>query len=304
MRQRQKLIVIVGPTASGKSELAVLLAKKYNGEIISADSRQVYRGLDIGTAKVAGTWRNGIFAYKKIAHHCIGFVSPRKTYSVAQFQECAARAVRNIAQRGKIPVVAGGAGLWIDALIYDWHLPHVAPNLKLRRRLEKKSAAQLVTMLKKLNPRRAQTIEQKNPRRLIRAIEIAHALGSVPKLKKRGRYDALIIGLSPAPVVLEKQIRTRAQKMIQGGLISEIKKLRALKISTKRIREFGFEYRAGLEYLDGALSQADLLKRIAVETRQYAKRQMTWFKRNPDIIWNPPARNIQKRITAFLRWNT
>lgn len=296
-RARQRLIVVVGPTASGKSELAVRIAKKYNGEIISADSRQVYRGLDIGTAKVPGAWRNGIFYYKKIPHHCVDFFSPRKTYSVAEYQVCANAAVRDIAHRGKIPILVGGTGLWVDAVVYGWRLPHILPNQKLRTRLDKKSATELFAILKKLDPERAKTIEQKNPRRLIRAIEIAHAIGSVPKLKKRSPYEALWIGLNPTSATLEKRIRTRARKMVRTGLISEIKKLRALRVTIKRIREFGFEYRAGLEYLDGTLSRAELLRRITIQTRQYAKRQMTWFKRNPDIIWNPSA----QRLTALLR---
>lgn len=299
--RRQKLIVIVGPTASGKSELGVEIAKKYNGEIISADSRQVYRGLDIGTAKVRGEWRDRIFVYKKIPHHCIDFASPRKAYSVAQYQRCAAKAIQRIAQKGKIPILVGGTGLWIDAVVHEWRFPRVSPNQKLRQRLERKTPAELLVMLKKLDPRRAKSIEQKNPRRLIRAIEIAHVIGSVPKLKKRSPYEALWIGLNPTSATLEKRIRTRARKMIRAGLISEIKKLRALGISTKRIREFGFEYRAGLEYLDGTLSRAELLRRITTQTCQYAKRQMTWFKRNPDIIWNPSGRTMRKAVAKFLQ---
>lgn len=311
-RKRQKLIVIVGPTASGKSELAVTVAQKYNGEIISADSRQVYRGLDIGTAKVRGKWKlyrsptsigsrtSREFTYRGIPHHCIDFVSPRKTYSVAQFQQCAANEIRAISRRGKIPIVVGGTALWVDALVYNWRLPHVVPNARLRNQLEKKSPAQLLAMLEKLDPKRAETVEQKNPRRLIRAIEIATALGSVPALEKPASYDALWIGLNPAPATLEKRIKSRAQKMIAAGLVNEIKKLKRARVAKKRIHEFGFEYRAGLHYLDGTLSQDELLERIVKETRQYAKRQMTWFRRNPDIIWNPSAREIQKRIIVFL----
>ncbi|MBI4225315.1 MAG: tRNA (adenosine(37)-N6)-dimethylallyltransferase MiaA [Candidatus Sungbacteria bacterium] len=299
--QHQKLIVIVGPTASGKSELAVKIARKYNGEIISADSRQVYRGLDIGTAKVAGIWRNGVFIYKKIPHHCIDFVSPRKIYSVAEFQQCAAHAINDIAQQEKTPILAGGTGLWIDAVVYDWSIPHVLPNPKLRARLEKKSATQLLAMLKKLDPKRAKTVEQKNPRRLIRAIEIASAIGHVPRLVKHSVFNTLWIGLNPAPVILGKRIKTRARKMIGAGLIAEIKKLRASGVTKKRISEFGFEYRAGLAYLDDRLSQAGLAERLAIETHQYAKRQMTWFKRNPNIIWNPSTREMQKYIAEFLQ---
>ncbi|MBI3442545.1 MAG: tRNA (adenosine(37)-N6)-dimethylallyltransferase MiaA [Candidatus Sungbacteria bacterium] len=299
MQQRQKLIVIVGPTATGKSDFAIRLAKQSNCEIISADSQQVYRGLDIGTAKVPGTWKNGVFMYRNIPHHCIDFVSPRKTYSVAEYQTCANAAIQAIAQRGKVPILVGGTGLWIDAVVYGWRFPHVAPDQKLRTRLEQKTAAELLTLLKKLDSRRAKTIEHKNPRRLIRAIEIARALGAVPKLKNRSPYDTLMMGLNPALSVLEKRIRNRTKQIIRYGLISEIKKLLASRISKKRIREFGFEYRVGLAYLDGALSKTGLLDRMTAETRRYAKRQMAWFKRKPNIIWNPSARGVQKQINNF-----
>jgi tRNA dimethylallyltransferase len=300
MRQRQKLIVIVGPTASGKSEFAVKIAQRYNGEIISADSRQVYRGLDIGTAKVPGTWKAGVFVYKKIPHHCIDFISPQKIYSVAKYQQCANAAIQRIAHRGKIPILVGGTGLWIDAVVYDWHFPHVPPNRKLRVRLERKTTPQLLAMLTKLDPNRAATIEQKNPRRLIRAIEIATALGSVPALQKDPLYDTLIFGLNPTPVILERRITDRAQKMIRAGFIAEIKKLRASRITKKRIREFGFEYRAGLDYVEGGSTIKVLGERIIYDTRAYAHRQMTWFGRNPDITWNPSAREIRKRILALV----
>lgn len=315
--QRQKLIVIVGPTASGKSALAVRIARfllkshfnRWRGtEIISADSRQVYRGLDIGSGKVQGNWKpyrsstsiGRRFIYRGIAHHCIDFVSPRRTYSVAEFQRCATTAIQNIGRRGSVPILVGGTGLWINAVAYGWQLPHAPPDAQLRARLNKKTTAQLLSILKRLDPKRAKTVEQKNQRRLIRAIEVATALGSVPELKKRAVYDTLIIGLNPTAQTLEKRIRNRARRMIREGFISEVKKLRALGISKKRIREFGFEYRAGLEYLDGTLSKTELLQRFTVETRQYAKRQMTWFRRNPDIIWNPSARETDNRITSLL----
>ena len=301
MAPKQKIIVIVGPTASGKSELAIQIAQKYNGEIISADSRQVYRGLDIGTAKVPGAWRNGTFYYKKISHHCIDIVSPKKIYSVAEYQKHANAAIQSIIQKRKIPILVGGTGLWIDAVVYGWHLPHVLPDQKLRTRLEKKTPAQLLAMLKKLDPQRAGTIEQKNPRRLIRAIEIATTLGSVPTLEKCSLYGTLIFGLNPTLAILERRIRDRAQKMIQHGLIAEIKKLLVSRVGKKRIREFGFEYRAGLAYLEEAMDGKKLREHIVRDTRAYARRQMTWFKRNQNITWNPPMRAMHKQIRAFLR---
>ncbi|MBI2639927.1 MAG: tRNA (adenosine(37)-N6)-dimethylallyltransferase MiaA [Candidatus Sungbacteria bacterium] len=194
-KEAQKLIVIIGPTASGKSELAVRLAKKFSGEIISADSRQVYRELDIGTGKVPGKWRQKpkVFVYKAIPHYCIDFVSPKRVFTAADFKKCAEGAIQDINRRGKIPVMAGGTGFYIDAVLYENLLPNVPPNKTLRNTLSQKSARKLFMLLKRLDPERAKNIDRKNPRRLIRAIEIAKALGRVPKFKKNQiiRYSGL-----------------------------------------------------------------------------------------------------------------
>ncbi|MEK7541902.1 MAG: tRNA (adenosine(37)-N6)-dimethylallyltransferase MiaA, partial [Patescibacteria group bacterium] len=163
----QKIIVIVGPTASGKSALAVALAKKFDGEVIPADSRQVYRGLEIGSGAITKKEMRGI------RHHLLGISSPRRAFTAAQFVAAALRAIADIARRGKISIIAGGTAFWIDALVHGLSLPEVKPNARLRRALAKKSAAQLLAILQKYDPRRAAEIEQKNPRRLIRAIEIA-----------------------------------------------------------------------------------------------------------------------------------
>ncbi len=296
------MIAIVGPTASGKSELAVRIAKKYSGEIISADSRQVYKGLNIGTAKVPGVWQRGVFVYKKIPHHCIDFVPPQKTYSVAEYQICAAAAIRDIAHRGKIPILVGGTGLWIDAVVYGWQLPHVAPDKKLRAHLEKKTAPELLKMLQKIDPARARTVEQKNPRRIIRAIEIAQALGSIPPLKKQSRYDALWIGLRPPQDKLARRISERAGNMLHQGLPRETKALLKQRISKKRIRELGFEYRAALEYVSGTITKKEYAEKIAHDTKKYARRQMTWWKRNQEIIWivDPDSQKPLTLTRAFL----
>ncbi len=155
MHQKISLIVIVGPTASGKSNLGVALAKKYNGEIISADSRQIYRNLTIGTAKVKGVWKNGVYKSDEIAHYCIDFVSPKKMFSASDFKQCGAAAIADIARRSKTPIIVGGTGLWVDTLVYDMDLPHVPPNPLLRKKFEKKSPAELFLFLTKIDPRRA-----------------------------------------------------------------------------------------------------------------------------------------------------
>jgi|SRR3989338_3103973 len=305
MSRKLKLIIIIGPTVSGKSELAIKLAKKFNGEIISADSRQIYRGLDVGTAKVPGKWtriRNKErFIYKSISHYCIDFVSPKKTYTVAEYKKCAQNAIRDIARRGKLPIVVGGTGFWIDALIYDLDFPAVAPNAKLRKKLEKKAPAELLKILQKLDLERAKTIEQKNPRRLIRAIEIAKTLGRVPKLKRHSHYDTLWLGINPlhAASPHEGKIGARALKMIKKGLAREIKNLRKKGFPKKRIMEFGFEYRAALDYIEKKISKKELYKRLTKDTLAYARRQMTWWKRNQKIHWvtGQPHRSIQTTQT-------
>ena len=343
MSKRIRLIVIVGPTASGKSELAVHTAKKIGGEIISADSRQVYRGLDVGTAKVKGKWKKiemrlhksiiaspvesgmkqphshsdirGIaaprqvgarnddktFVYKNIPHHCIDFVSPKRTYTVAKFKECAKTAIVDIESRGKVPIVVGGTGFWIDVLVYDMELPQAPPNPLLRRELGKKSSGQLVAMLKKIDPARAKTIEAKNPRRLIRAIEIATALGWVPKIKKRHPYAALWIGLNPSSSILEKRFKKRANTMVPRALVAEARRLLQNNVPRRQIREFGFEYRLALNYLEKEISREEFMEQFLVATRRYAKRQMTWWKKNRDIRWFPNSHGIMGYTGRLLK---
>lgn len=297
---KPKLLVIVGPTASGKSELAVRLAKKLNGEIISADSRQIYKGLDVGTAKVDGRWLvvsgKKKFIYRDIPHHCIDFVSPRKAYTVADYQRCAASAITDITRRGKLPILAGGTGFWIDAVVYDIKIPPVPPNPRLRKKLEKKSIKELFRLLTKLDPRRAKTIEQKNPRRLIRAIEIAQTLGATPPLTKHGRCETFWIGIRPPPQELKKRITERTDAMIQGGLLAETRKLLSRRIPKKRIREFGFEYRLALAALEEKITRADLRLELVRQTMRYAKRQITWFKRNRAIHWIESPQQIKAKL--------
>ncbi|TSC78772.1 MAG: tRNA dimethylallyltransferase [Parcubacteria group bacterium Gr01-1014_33] len=312
--RRQKLIVIVGPTASGKSELAVRLARKFNGEIISADSRQVYRGLDIGTGKISGKWHPPItiisirsyqndskFLYKGIPHHCIDFVPPKKTFSVAEYKARAENAIRDISSRGKIPIIAGGTAFWIDALVYDLDFPDVPPNPSLRKKLEKKSIAKLLKILQKADPKRARTIEQKNPRRLIRAIEIARALGKVPAITRHTPYRVLWIGLNPSYETWSHKMKRRVGAMLTRGIILETKMLIRQGVSKKRVHEFGFEYRAVLDYTDKKMTKEALLERIIRESIRYARRQMAWWKRNKEIWWISKSNEAIQLVSEFLQ---
>ena len=311
---KPKLLVIVGPTASGKSELAVKLAKKFHGEIISADSRQVYRGLNIGTGKIAGKWLtwkrsfqvfgNGVsklFVYKKIRHYCIDFISPKKTYTVAEYKKCAEAAIKDITAKGKLPILAGGTGFWIDALVYDMALPEVPPDQKLRRRLEKKSAAELLKILQKLDPERAKTIEQKNPRRLIRAIEIAKTIGKTPELKKRSTYETLWIGIRIPVVELQKRIHRRTLRWIKTGLVKEGKRLKRQGLSWKRFYELGFDYKPLADFLRGNVNEKKMISDINRGLELYTLRQMTWWKRNKEIKWVKNDKEAERLTSHFLR---
>ena len=285
--RRKKLIVIVGPTASGKSELAVKIAKQTGGEIISADSRQVYKGLDIGTAKITKKEMGGV------KHYCLDIASPKKHLTVVDWKKCAEEATTTIYRSGKIPIVVGGTMFYIKALTEGWTLPEVPSNLKLRKKLDKKSAKELFKMLRKKDPARARTIEPKNKRRLIRALEIIAALGKVPKLKKDppagGKYDATFIGIRRSPEELKKRLKKRTHEMLKKGLLKEIKKLRASGLSWKRFYELGFEYKYPALYLQKKISSDDMKKMLLKENLDYVRRQMVWLKKEKRIRWIRPS---------------
>lgn len=286
----QKLIIIIGPTASGKSELAVNIAKtaKPNrGEIISADSRQIYRGLDIGTGKMPGQWRKGNYYYKGVRHHTIDIVDPKKQVSAAQFQRLANRAIKDIVGRGRIPIICGGTAHWIDAVVYGQRFPKVKPDLKLRARLEKKSLKQLFTQLKKLNPKRAGAIDPHNPRRLIRALEIVLATGgAVPQLEQKPKFDASWLGIKLDQQSLYKKIDKRLAQRLKQGMLHEIETLHKKGLSWRRLEQFGLEYKLGAYYLQGKINYSEMTAQMSSAIKRYSKRQMTWWKRNKDIRWD------------------
>lgn len=295
------LIAVIGPTASGKSELAVALAKQHNGEIVSADSRQVYRGLDIGTGKVKGHWKGKTFFYKSIPHHCIDKVSPKTQYSAADFVRIAKKAVADIHKHGKIPIIAGGTGFWIDALVWGMPLPDVPPNKPLRRKLEKKKPEELFSLLKKLDPARAENIDPHNPRRLIRAIEIAETLGKSPRVRKKNMYRTLWIGIAPDTETLKLKIKKRLVARLRRGMIQEAKVLRKQGISWKRLYALGLEYRFLADLLQKKISKKEMREQMERAIWQYAKRQLTWFKRNKEVRWIKGKNEAMTLADAFLR---
>ncbi len=294
----RKTIVILGPTASGKSALAVKIAKKINGEIISADSRQVYKGLNIGTGKITKKEMGGI------PHYCLDIVSPKKIFTVADFKKCADEAIEKIFARNKTPIIVGGTGLYIQAIVDNIVLPEVKPDWKLRKELEKKTTEEMFAMLKKLDSERAKKIDRKNPRRLIRAIEIAKELGKIPNLAvKPPSWEFLQVGIKLPDEILKKNIEKRIKKMLKNGLIAETKKLKNSGLSWKRIYELGFEYKYPALFLQNKISKEEMLEKIILENWQYAKRQMTWFKRDKRIKWISKEKQAEKLIKYFLKQN-
>lgn len=291
-----KLIVILGPTSSGKSELAVHLAKKFNGEIVSADSRQVYKGMDIGTGKITKKEMRGV------AHHLLDVASPKRKFTVVQYRKKALTAILKILRRGKIPFLVGGTGFYIQAIIDGIIIPEVPPDWKLRKSLEKRDTEELFKMLKKLDPRRAKTIERKNKRRLIRAIEIVlKTKRPVPQLKKAAPpYDILLIGIKKSKEELRKNIKKRLVKRLKMGMLREVKRLRKSGLSWKRLEEFGLEYRYCALYLQGKLSYQEMVEKLQKEIEHYARRQMTWFRRDKKIHWLNKYKTAVELTRKFL----
>lgn len=306
----KKIIVIVGPTASGKSELAVKLAKKFNGEIISADSRQVYKGMDIGTGKVSRdkaknkTKDSKIYLHEGIAHYLLDVAHPKRKFTVVQYRKLAQKAIEKIFKKGKIPIICGGTGFYIQSLIDGISIPEVKPDWKLRKKLEKKSTKELYQILKKLDPKRAKTIDKENPRRLIRAIEIAKKIGKVPILKKNPLcYLVLMIGIKKEKKELSSLIKKRLLKRLKQGMIEEVKKLRKSGISFKRLEEFGLEYRQIARFLQKKISKNEMIKNLQKDIEHFAKRQMTWFKKDKRIIWIKNFKEAEKLTKDFLLKN-
>jgi tRNA dimethylallyltransferase len=289
MKDKPKLIVILGQTATGKSDFAVEIAKKVNGEIISADSRQVYKGMDLGTGKITKKEMNGV------PHHLLDVASPKKVFSVNDFKKLADKKIQEILERNHTPIICGGTGFYIDAVVDNIILPEVPPNEKLRKELSKKTIPQLIAQLKELDPSRLKTVDINNPVRLIRAIEIAKALGKVPKVKTNQRYDVLKIGLALPDEILKEKIKIRLISRIKKGMLKEIQTLHDNGISWRRMEMLGLEYKYGALYLQKKITKDEMIERLNNEIWQYAKRQKTWFKRDTKTEWIDPSNNAQKK---------
>jgi len=297
METKPPAIAIVGPTASGKTALSIALAKQFNGEIISADSRQVYKGMDIGTAKVSVEEMSGI------PHHLLDICDPREVYTAVDFVRDASRALTEIEARQHLPIIAGGTFFYLDLLMGRITAPAVPPNPTLRAELEILSNEELLKKLQSIDPARAQTIDTNNPRRLVRAIEIATALGKVPVTQSHEpSHRWLTLGIDIPLTVLEERIRQRVLARLQAGMIEEVERLHAEGVSYERLDSFGLEYRFISRYLQGLLDKETMTQELITKSRQFAKRQKTWLKRDTSIIWIDPKDtvSITKIIDDFL----
>lgn len=292
-----KLIVILGPTASGKTDLSVKLAKKYNGEIISADSRQVYKGMDIGSGKVTKKEMQGI------PHYLLDVANPKTRFTVSQYQKLGLKAIKNIQKKNKLPILVGGTGFYIQSIVDGIIIPEVKPDWNLRKKLEKKSNEELYKMLLVKDPERAKNIDKQNPRRLIRALEIVLTTKKpVPILKYKNDFNVLEIGIEKSPDELKKLINKRLLKRLKNNaLIKEIKKLHKFGLSWKHLEEFGLEYRFVAQYIQNKITYQEMIDKIQIESEHFVKRQMTWFKRDKKIIWvknRAKALSIAKNFLA------
>lgn len=296
-QRKPPLVAIVGPTATGKSEIAIDLAEEFNGEIVSADSRQVYRGMDIGTGKVL-TEQQG-----RIPHYLLDVADPTDTYTVAQYQVAAIEQITDIQERGRLPFLVGGTGLYVQAVVDNLKIPAVPPQPKLRAELQKLSHDKLVDRLKAVEPVDYATIDIKNRRRIERAIEISEA-GGIPvrEMRKRGPilFDVLKIGVVRPGGQLEERIDRRLKERVKRGMVEEVKRLHEQGVTWEKLESFGLEYRRIAEYLQGKLTYEEAMDQLRQDIIKFSKRQMTWFKRDKGIHWVVDDDEAQQLVSEWL----
>lgn len=286
---KQPLIIIAGPTAVGKTALSVALAKRIGGEIVSADSMQVYRGMDIGTAKVTKEETCGV------PHHLIDVLDPKDPFNVMTFRSMVKDAVRGIASRGNVPVLVGGTGFYIQSVLYDVQFEEDASSEELRKELEQEAAVlgaeKMHERLRALDPDAAEAIHPNNIKRVIRALEYCLSTGrkiSVHNREQRERtspYSFLFYVLTMDRAALYQRIDLRVDQMMEQGLLAEVKRLRDEGVTSDMVSMQGLGYRQIFDYLEGIATLDEAVERIKRETRHFAKRQLTWFRREPDARW-------------------
>ncbi len=293
---KPKVIVIVGPTASGKTSISIRLAKEINGEIISADSMQIYKDMNIGTAKPTVDEMEGI------THHLIDFVSPDETFDVTRYKAKCIDAIEEILQKGKVPIIVGGTGLYISSLINGIEFSSVPEDKNYREEMfqlaKEKGNAFLHNRLREIDPDAADIIDANNIRRVIRALEIYKVTGKTKtKIDKESRkevkYDFKVYGIETPREKLYEQINLRVDKMLENGLIEEVKELlRKYSLSNTALQ--ALDYKEVIEFLNGEITYDDMVEKLKTNTRRYAKRQLTWFKKEEKIKWYSRDEILQK----------
>lgn len=300
---KPKVIVICGPTASGKTALSIELAKKINGEIVSCDSMQIYKDMDIGTAKPT------IEEMQGIKHYMLDFVSPDERYSVADYKKQAKQAIREIIEKGKVPIVVGGTGLYVDSLIYEIEYQDIEFDEKYRKQLEERSKKEGLEVLyneaKKIDPEAITKISPNDKKRILRILEIYNATGkNKTEQEKESRkneveFDYKVYAISWDREKLYDRINQRVDIMIDQGLIEEVQKIYS-KYNKFPTAIQGLGYKEVLEYLEGKCNKQEMIDKIKQETRRYAKRQLTWFRKNKQTIWLDGQEKIQNNIEIIL----
>lgn len=300
---KPKVIVICGPTASGKTSLSIELAKKVNGEIVSADSMQIYKDMNIGTAKPTKEEMQGI------KHYLIDFVSPEERYSVAQYKQDAKKAIREIISNGKMPIVVGGTGLYVDSLIYEIEYNDIKLDENYRKELEQLAEEQGLEKLYKkaleIDPVAMEKISENDKKRIIRVLEIYKATGKTKtqqeeeSRRKPVEYDYKVFAINWNREVLYERINKRVDIMIGQGLIEEVKNI------MQKYKKFptamqGLGYKEVVDYLNGVYTEDEMIEKIKMETRRYAKRQLTWFRKNRQTIWIDGTNDLQNNINIIL----
>lgn len=295
MSEKPHVLLVAGTTASGKTDLAIALAKEFNGEVISADSRQVYRKLDIGTAKVTTEEMQGV------PHHCIDVADIDEVYNAEHFVAAARAAITDITARGKLPIIAGGTYFYIDLALGRSSSPSVDPNPTLRKALETLPVETLFAKLQAQDPARAATMDPQNKRRLIRALEIVSSLGSVPPTQTEEHYNTLWLGIERERDTIRNRITNRATQWLVDGFKAEVEWLLTQNLPPERLREFGFEYTVGAAWVCGEINDAEFVEQIVAKNWQYAKRQLTWLRGNKDIVWLDAEKPLVKQAKPLLQ---
>ncbi len=301
---KPKVIVICGPTASGKTSLSIELAKQIDGEIVSADSMQIYEDMDIGTAKPTVEEMDGI------QHYLIGEVSPTIRYSVADYKKAALNAIEIILKKGKTPIVVGGTGLYVDSLVYGIEYDDIEVDLEYRKKLEsianEKGLEYLYYEAKKIDPQAMEKISINDKKRILRVLEIYNATGKnkteqeIESRKKDNPYDFYVFAIDMDRQKLYERINKRVDTMLEQGLVEEVKQV------TEKYKNLptaiqGLGYKEVIDYLKGNCTYDEMVEKIKIETRHYAKRQLTWFRKNKDIIWIDGLDKKQNNIDIILK---